>query len=515
MDVKTACEKLAEIEQKFNVNAIYYGDMRIWPIIRSALWPQLCHPELNIMQLPIGFGGGRLPLVSSENEKTGKILTSCKYLKGYMKKLGFHNGQLKKIVGKSNIDIIFFSRSQDHKEQVRGKDINPFLDPLINLISEQHSQMKIEIESDLVLKKTPRLVPTVSINAIRFFVKNGIISRNGKSSKIDKINNFGGLKTCVRKIVNGIELNEKYFLNIVATILNYEKFFTEVLSIIRPKAVFLVCYYYPVAMSLISACRKLGIKSVEVQHGKQGKYHGMYTHWTKIPMEGYELLPDFFWVWGEETRQNIRLWQPDGLKRNIPVVGGNLWLSEWIYSNHFEDVSGEYYEFKRMLERYEKIILYTAQPIPDPFPECLLEAIRMSPDSWIWLIRLHPTQRNQLPEIDNFLKTGRLDNYEMKISSEISLYSLLKNIDHHVTCWSTVCYEALYFDVPTTIVHENGASLYKEYIQQGIFSYATEVQKLFMVIKSGNKNEPPIEDVRYIETDPQMALEALEIVLRN
>jgi len=166
-----------------------------------------------------------------------------------------------------------------------------------------------------------------------------------------------------------------------------------------------------------------------------------------------------------------------------------------------------------MFGKYKKIILYTTQPIPEPFPDCLLEAIRMSTDSWIWLIRLDPSQRNQLAKIDVFLQGKGLHNYEMRIASETPLYSLLKKTDHHLTCWSTVCYESIYFGVPTTIVHPNGTILFEEYIEKLIFTYAADGQELLRAIENAGKKEPPTEDVPYIETDPQRGLEAIEVIL--
>lgn len=513
MDFEKATKTIVEIERQFDVNSLRFKDLKVWPLIRLAIYPQLCFPELKIMELPEGLVSGRLPLIKLKIEKARKILSSYQYLKSYVNKLCFHKGHLEKIVGKLDIDILFFSRAQEHREQVGGAFVNPFLDPLIHLTSEQHSQMKIEVDSDLVRKNLPRLEPTVFINAIRYFIRSRLITGTGKSSQIDKISNFSEFKTCVTNICNGINLDENYYIRIVALFKKFERFFYEVLTVIQPKVVFLVCYYDPVEMGLISACRRLSIKTVDVQHGGQGKYHGMYTHWTRAFEEGYELLPDFFWVWGEKTKLNIQRFQPDGLRKNIPVVGGNLWLSQWMHTNRYEEVSDKYVDFVKMLGKYKKVILYTSHNIAEPFLGCLLEAMRMSPDSWIWLIRLHPRLRNQLAEIDNFLQTKGLDNYEMRISTEISLYLLLKKVDYHLTCWSSVCYEALYFGVPTTIVHPNGATLYEEYIEKGIFTYAADVRELLSVIESDSKKKPPTEDAPYIETDPEKAREALEFIL--
>ena len=47
-------------------------------------------------------------------------------------------------------------------------------------------------------------------------------------------------------------------------------------------------------MALSWACYDLKIPSVDIQHGQQGKYHGMYHYWTKIPKFGYHIMPSFF-----------------------------------------------------------------------------------------------------------------------------------------------------------------------------------------------------------------------------
>ena len=512
MEVKAAVETIVEIERQFDVNSVRFGALRVWPLIRLALWKELCHPELNVMELS-DQSITRHSLINSVIRNIKQISRVCKYPKRYINKMCFHNGQLRKIANNTNVDMLFLSRSHDHREQFEGSFVDSILDPLITLGAESHSCMKVEIDSDLGQDNLPRYEPTVFINAMRYFIRNTITAKNVQPRRFDKIERFIELKKCVSEVTNDMSINEKYFLDQVRVVKKHEGFFSEMLSIIHPKVVFLVCYYDPVVMSLISACRKLRIKTVDVQHGKQGKYHGMYTHWTKVPKEGYELLPDFFWVWGEETKQNIQRWQPNGLRRNIPVVGGHLWLSQWIRSNRYEDISVENRDFIEMIGKYEKSILYTTQPIADTFPDCLLEAMRMSPGSWIWLIRLHPGQRNQLAEIDKFLQGQGLDNYEIELSSEISLYSLLKKINHHLTCWSSVCYEALYFSVPTTIIHPNGATLYEEYIEKGIFTFAADGQDLLRGIENAGKKKPPTEDVPYVETDPQKALEALEFIL--
>jgi hypothetical protein len=55
----------------------------------------------------------------------------------------------------------------------------------------------------------------------------------------------------------------------------------------------------------------------------------MYANWSKLPSEGYELMPDYFWVWDENNKVNIVETMPDTSPYPKPIVGGNLWGSYW------------------------------------------------------------------------------------------------------------------------------------------------------------------------------------------
>ena len=56
-------------------------------------------------------------------------------------------------------------------------------------------------------------------------------------------------------------------------------------------------------MGLIAAAHLLGIKSVDIQHGKQGKYQPMYVagkYRVRICVNA-----DFFWCWGQKSVDHI------------------------------------------------------------------------------------------------------------------------------------------------------------------------------------------------------------------
>src|SRR5207253_11421849 len=85
-------------------------------------------------------------------------------------------------------------------------------------------------------------------------------------------------------------------------------FFRPRLERLRPSLAFVVNYYDARCMALILACRELGIRSVDIQHGVQGELHGAYGSWRRVPAGGYAVLPSIFWCWSGDEARTLRAW---------------------------------------------------------------------------------------------------------------------------------------------------------------------------------------------------------------
>ena len=513
MDHKSTVEKIAELEQRFDVNSVRYEGLRIWPLVRMALWTQLCHPAMKIMKR------GRHQGIESHSNLLSElkaILNRFVFPLKYVKSWSIHQRQLKALDSYSHSDILFFSRVQYHTDQVGGMAYDRYMDPMIEFVRGQYHPLKLELVSGTAHGSEGRFEPTVFVNHRPFFMIRGLQGTPAQLGQRSDIENFDGLKNAVAETTGtDLCLDERCLIKQADLVRRYKYFFKEILSVLRPEAVFFSCYYEPIAMALVDACKEMGIVTVDVQHGKQGKYHGMYTHWTKIPEDGYELLPDFFWCWGEESKHNIEKWQPSGCSHHTPLVGGNLWLAKWIRGDGF-DVPHEAESFLKWLKGANKVIIVTLQPLDDMreiVPAHVVRAMSDSPRGWYWLIRLHPHQMAQKEQIRNYLSQQGVCRLEIDFSSTLTLYVLLREANHHITCWSSVCYEALAFHVPTTIVHPTGLAFYGEYIKQGLFTYADDDASLLRAIENKQEIGGLRESVPYIEISKDRAEDALRAVL--
>ena len=98
---------------------------------------------------------------------------------------------------------------------------------------------------------------------------------------------------------------------------------------LKPKAIFFELFYNLETWGIILAAKKLKIPAIEVQHGRVGRYQWFSTHWGATREEGECLLPDYFWVFDEESKNNVV--RSVGLepKPLDALVGGIPSLTAW------------------------------------------------------------------------------------------------------------------------------------------------------------------------------------------
>jgi len=231
-----------------------------------------------------------------------------------------------------------------------------------------------------------------------------------------------------------------------------------------------VCWYDPMVMAATLAAKRLGVTSVDLQHGIQDKGHFAYSGWDHIPVKAYELIPDYFWSWGSSEADQLMEINPAFKTQCKAVTGGNLWYNLWRDKNDFLIDTPD--RICKDIPR-EKTILVTLQHGPANFAELIVEVITDSSTDWFWLIRLHPaTPTHEADHIRNLLDKIDMTNIDYQISSSAPLYSLIDNCDVLITGHSTCALEALGFGVPAITVNKNGAAAFRKYIEYGVIMSA-------------------------------------------
>ncbi len=492
-DFEKIADTIVNMERSYCVNQIWYDDFKLWPLIRLAIYMQK-HEETTVPFQEVRFLRGEL---SYHEQLLIKFEWVLKSLISKLSNIVSYNLQ-------PNTDVLFFSRPQDRSDKYSGKEFDRYLDPIIDAIKGDFSCMKIELFNKSIFNlKYIKIIYLVVFFEIREQQSTKPIEIEKGKEILDKI------RVSYKKAFKH-NLSVEWILHYAELIRRYSLFFQTVLQKIKPKVVILVCYYYPIAMALIHACRALDIRVVDVQHGQQGEFHPMYGEWPKMPPEGHELLPDNFWVWSEYEFNNI-IRSTGKSTRHTPAVGGYPW-PEFFKKNRENFSDARWEAFRRRTTQFEKKIILALSNEPvfeDLIQKHVLSVMKKSGKDRFWLVRLHPqTSLDRIDALEKFLLKQGICNFEVHAATYTTLFNLFSEGDLLITNGSSSCIEALAFDVPSIIVSDYKC-LYKIHIDEGVFNYADTEGKLEFLISNLSCGLIS-KSTRFIQTTERTALKAFE-----
>ena len=243
------------------------------------------------------------------------------------------------------------------------------------------------------------------------------------------------------------------------------------------KYLFLDCWYNWPSMAATMAAKRLGVRTIEIQHGRIGITHPAYAQWRQKPHQGYEVHPDIFWAWGSADVTSVVCEEQPSRQT---VIGGNLWLNHW-REGRDQSFRPEIHDAQKLVAGYERSVLVTLQPALGT--EHLQAVIQHSPRSWRWLVRLHPRMHECLPKIAKALAETGHPGVDVESSTRAPLYALLLSADVHLTGFSTSALEALAFGKPTVLTSSLGESAFSEHIDRGVMIGAQDTRSVIRAIE--------------------------------
>lgn len=474
MQFSEIIKNLISIEEECDVNAITYGGLPVWPLIRMIIWNE---------RFTENYSFGHRKLYDFTYDLTAQTIDVIEK------------------EGEQGIDMLLFFTALLYREKRDGAFYNKIVDPFIDLFGDTYAIRKLEIQERATDTVDPRYHESV---ILRYHKESSPIPEE----QVEHISGFDLFEALFQEKF-GARFDEQLVINTLKDTAAFRDLFIKTLRRLKPKAVGIICYYYPQGMGLTWACNTLGIPSIDIQHGKQGKYHGCYSHWSSLPEEGYSLMPSHLWMWGAQSLHNVRRWLPERRKNPKLAIGGYPWLCLNKTMQSKPDCS-----LRPQLEG-KTGILVSAQPSDENFPEALTDAIRRGPEEWIWFIRLHPKSVDRIPVWEAHCRNHTLENVEFEVANSIDLYALLPYCAHNVTSFSTTAYDALSFGLASTIIHPLGKSLFSDYIDKGLFRYAQDGETLLKAVSQGISSGPVKEVTPYIEYDPERMTALLDDLMQG
>ena len=439
MNIAEANKQIAKIEQNTNIDKIRINELNGWPIVRTVLYSMFSQKGIKPEK----------PSIRSftPHQKRRQIIISCAQ---YLSK----SRMINRSKLNSNTEVAFLCRAS-HQVSIKGHTakFDRVLDPLFNELNTiKTCQMYV-----LGIPKYKKYhFPKTHLTGVGKFTAMEIsgIVESGLEEELNK------WQIDIKKFNESISRAEKEFS---AGYCLAKKLFQK-----NTNMKFLVTsvWYAAETMGFIAAAHEIGIKVVEVQHAAEIYNHLMYFNWTKTPDGGFELTPDLFMMWNQECSEIVKKSFAGG-RKNTTVVIGYPWHDFYkVYGNVETSLIGPPEYPKRVLFSLQTPTFESKRRVPD----FIIEFMKQNHANVHFIFRIHPNDLNANKEIKQLNEFNLKTNYEVA-SGEEDLVESLSRCDFHVTAYSTICYEALIYGIPTLLFGSESAELYRREIEKGIFQW--------------------------------------------
>lgn len=412
------------IENKDFLSGWLINGVNIWPIVKASL-------DFEILR-------------RKENRKFPKLKI---FILTFLYRIKYRRSKNIPINTKKDFLFTGYPATRIRRGQV---SMNKYFDPMMDYLE------KINMSSLLVeFNANPK---DNYYRKDRVFIGDNSLTKSKKNVSLDILYNLPFFNETLDNICQEFNLCKYYLIRDILISIDltfiWRDFYSSVLEKIKPKMIFMLCYYSPQNFGLIIAARKLNIPTVDMQHGGQGEFHFAYSFSSKLA--SHELLPNYFWVWDKHSSKNLLSW----LEKDRVILGGNP--SHSIDNDSF---------VKKILKPNDILILYTLQKGIYPYvPFFLVDAIKKSPQSYKWWFRFHPRMGdNEKREVYTQIKHMNIfDRINFEDANKFSLSEILLSTKVHISSFSGSIIEAALCNVPLNITFsEIGAASFADLIKNG------------------------------------------------
>ena len=459
---KNNLDIINQLEDTIDLSKITYCGINVWPIVKLAIYQER-HDSYQIPKKPFG--------------------TLFFLIKKILIKLLNVNTKL------TRKDIIFLSRQENYSVRKVGRYFDKHIDPLIENNTGLISNIKIELfsSSSKILKKALRPHYLLGINEVNDAISIVCSIDHKLLTELNKVSSEY-FKLTRRK------LSVDWIIYYVYTTKQYSDYFGSLLEDVKPRLAFLTCYYSPMNMGFVNACKRFGVRVVDIQHGQQGIYHPMYNNWTVKTEKWNDLVPDKLWVW-DKSESDISQLNSSKYKYIERIDGGNQFISTYL-SNRIKfdnDSCSEYFEKKN--NQYSKTILIVCSNVTNIYDlvhDNVIELMQEKSD-WYWLVRLHPNSPSSYSSklSDHLNKLGAI-NVDIMKHNQCNFITAIISVDAMISNNSSALIEGLEIKLCRIITHEYGKILYQNYINSESLHYAgssNDIRKLINSCKNSYSNE--------------------------
>lgn len=434
LHIKEAAYKLLEFENKVDVLEPKYFNIHLWPLIRQSLMPYIIHgtyPNIDVSQrdLLISRGTTTVDVAFPLKEK-----------------------------GDSTPYPVLLVKTAPRDILIGGHSYDPFADPFMEIGEAYKYYFKLNATNQVENNPFyPSLSPFWIFRSkeIQISQKNIIIS----IKFLNSIYKFFGVMLDLSNIINSLY-----------KILSLGKCFREYIKHHSIKEIYYTCYYSNIAMAINVACHGTYCHSIDYQHGQQGKYHFMYTHWSKFPLGGYALLPKIFETWGLRYTKNLSRWYPLNSGHTVRT-GHNIWLEK----NKNRSGIKIWEEHPKLLYKTGKcpIVLLVLQPLEPIFPRIYFKVIQRTHHSLFWIVRSHPnTPDSMIQTLMLSLSLLPPESFIFQLPKQMMIYDAIQLSNVIITRYSTVALEGVEMGKIAIVIDPYAKDIFSDHLEAKNILYA-------------------------------------------
>lgn len=447
---QTLVESMWTLERRFPVSSWTVGGVHAWPLVRYELYNRNYHLHTRTKnpRADASFARRQLRRLASAGHDARRAVRAL----AEVRRSGPH-------------DVLFYGDGVSYF-RVGDTAYDRYAVPFVELARAQGLRTLI-IEPHDNSPELRRALPVINVQGLVDSVELGAALRNralafpgGTLAGFDDAMAFfraelaGRVTPTAAEIVRGTRS-----IDWVA------RAYEPILRLVKPKLVPMVCYYGGPRFAMALACRRLGITSIDIQHGVNGPQHWAYSQWATVPAEGFGMLTDGFWCWSRSDLDAVNSWGPS--RFHWGVLGGNPIL------DLFLDASSKFAsDFRTQLEPLlraaagREVVLLSLNGLETP--ELLARFFKnfeRLADRYFFAVRTHPVRTLQLPALREHV--ARVKNTECELASSLPLWTVLAASSLHITEVSSTVVEAVAFGVPTVLLSHADVPLFKDEMESG------------------------------------------------
>ncbi len=472
-------KELSNLIKHFDVNSLKMESEYIWPYIRNRLWIQL---------YALGNGNMHKNYLPHTAIQRGSSY-DLSYRQRKQLKRTYDVKEIEELSASDHdIDFLFITVLNAAEQVVLddGRIYHRITDPFYEIAQTVGNAEKVEF----LRVKTNAVKSSKNYYHKVLHIFPPLLYKLGFINKIK----FGTLLSQLKKRIPSLVHSGENLRQSVDWELHTRDYYIEALKRLNPKIIFLNGFHFQTP--LISAADHLNIITVDIQHGIQVGWNPLYNDWKEMPKEGYQGLPDYFFVWGDKEFSSIK--KVFKGKKHSPIKVGFPWIERQV---ELTEKLKEKYIIKISKYKVATLLILQKQAV---VPKIYKELIENSPNDHLWIVRHHP--KGNKFKVKDFTKKDKDNILIDEYIDTITLSQLFPHIDVVVSEGSSVAAEADHVGLYNFIFSKKGRGNYTHEIKNGSFFFIRNYKEFFSTLNKLDINEKKSRANLYAKVDIESVL---------